>query len=61
MTREEIIARSAELRLDRVLEKMGIGARHDDPFERFTNPEPPRDLQLNPVKRHLFALRRKSR
>lgn len=57
MTRSEIIRRSAEMRLDRVLEEMGIGVREEDSFLRYADPGPPQDVPLPGWKRSRWAKR----
>lgn len=62
MTRAEIIARSAELRVNNRLEylrRLVYGEHHqeEDPLTRYADPEPPRDVTLPGWKRSRWVRR----
>lgn len=62
MTRDEIIARSAELRVQNVLEELerivfGKRLPQEDPLARYADPEPPQGITLPGWKRSRWARR----
>lgn len=57
MTRAEVIARSAEMRLDRILEQLRGPKEEADPLVRFADPEPPRDVTLPGWRRRRWVRR----